>query len=82
VLACLLERLLQKQLTTSASMRDLTLELRLTIAVVLVAASTSGVFAQHDKKTDDGKPTDPDTGESTVEESTIGLLPNPFERRH
>jgi porin len=47
---------------------------------VLAAASTSGVFAQQDNKTDDEKPADPDTGESTVEESTIGLLPNPFER--
>src|SRR5260370_3958394 len=26
------------------------------------------------------KPADPDTGESTVEESTLGLLPNPFEK--
>lgn len=35
--------------------------------------------AQEDKKTDDLKPADPDTGESTVEERTLGLLPNPFE---
>jgi porin len=56
------------------------LELRLTIAVVLIAASTSGVFAQEDKKTDDEKPADPDTGESTVEESTLGLLPNPLQK--
>jgi porin len=56
------------------------LELRLTIAVVLVAASSSGVFAQEDKKTDDEKPADPDTGESTVEESTLGLLPNPLQK--
>ena len=56
------------------------MELRVTIAVVLVAASTSGVFAQQDKKTDDEKPADPDTGESTVEESTLGLLPNPLQK--
>ena len=56
------------------------MELRLTIAVVLVAASTSGVVAQEDKKTDDEKPADPDTGESTVEESTLGLLPNPLQK--
>ena len=56
------------------------MELRLTIAVVLVAASSSGVFAQRDKKTDDEKPADPDTGESTVEESTLGLLPNPLQK--
>jgi carbohydrate-selective porin OprB len=37
-------------------------------------------WAQEDKKTDDLKPADPDTGESTVEEPTLGLLPQPFER--
>ena len=49
------------------------------IAVIL-AASGGGAFAQEDKKTDDLKPADPDTGESTVEESTLGLLPNPFQK--
>jgi porin len=39
-----------------------------------------GALAQEDKKTDDEKPADPDTGESTVVETTLGLLPNPFER--
>src|SRR5689334_529827 len=39
----------------------------------------SVAWAQEDKKTDDLKPADPDTGESTVEERTLGLLPNPFE---
>src|SRR6476469_7642576 len=38
-------------------------------------------LAQQDKKTNDLKPADPDTGESTVEESTLGLLPNPFEKQ-
>lgn len=37
--------------------------------------------AQQDKKTDDLKPNDPDTGESTVQETTLGLLPNPFEKQ-
>ena len=37
-------------------------------------------WAQEDKKTDDLKPADPDTGESTVQETTLGLLPNPLER--
>src|SRR5436853_6699352 len=37
-------------------------------------------FGQEDKKTDDDKPADPDTGESTVEETTLGLLPNPFQK--
>jgi hypothetical protein len=36
--------------------------------------------AQQDKKTDDEKPADPDTGESTVEESTLGLSPNPLQK--
>jgi porin len=43
-----------------------------------VAVPTS--FAQEDKKTDDDKPADPDTGESTVEEKTLGLLPQPLLR--
>lgn len=38
-------------------------------------------LAQQDKKTDDLKPADPDTGESTVEEATLGLLPNPIEKQ-
>jgi porin len=37
--------------------------------------------AQQDKKTDDLKPADPDTGESTVEERTLGLLPNPLKKQ-
>jgi porin len=48
------------------------------IAAVLLAASPTAAWAQQDKKTDDQKPADPDTGESTVEETTLGLLPNPF----
>jgi porin len=49
-------------------------------ALILVAAFMSRTFAQEDKKTDDLKPADPDTGESTVEEETLGLLPNLFEK--
>lgn len=41
----------------------------------------SCVCAQEDKKTDDLKPADPDTGESTIKEETLGLLPNPLEKR-
>src|SRR5476651_2502369 len=37
---------------------------------------------QEEKKTDDDKPADPDTGQSTVEETTLGLLPNPFEKKY
>src|ERR1700761_1160355 len=44
-------------------------------------AAANLAFAQQDKKNDDLKPADPDTGESTVEETTLGLLPNPFEKQ-
>jgi porin len=56
------------------------LKINLSIVLVLLAASADVAFAQEDKKTDDLKPADPDTGESTVEESTLGLLPNPFQK--
>ena len=52
-----------------------------TLALLVVLASVGMVSAQEDKKTDDLKPADPDTGESTVEETTLGLLPNPFEKQ-
>ena len=47
----------------------------------MVDRGRRGACAGEDKKTDDLKPADPDTGESTVEESTLGLLPNPFEKK-
>ena len=47
------------------------------LAVILFAAPAS---AQEDKKTDDLKPADPDTGESTIEETTLGQLPQRLER--
>ena len=50
------------------------------IAVVLLAVSAGTAFAQQDKKTDDDQPADPDTGESTAQESTLGLLPNPLQK--
>ena len=37
-------------------------------------------YAQQDKKTDDDKPADPDTGERTVEEKTLGLLPQSLQK--
>src|SRR4051812_45485109 len=46
------------------------------MSVVLLLAANA--MAQEDKKTDDDKPADPDTGESTVEEKTLGLPPNPL----
>jgi porin len=48
------------------------------LPIVLLVALPFAAWAQQDKKTDDDKPADPDTGESTVEEKTIGLLPNPL----
>jgi porin len=48
---------------------------------VLLIVWSHAAFAQQDKKTDDLKPADPDTGESTVEEATLGLVPNPFEKQ-
>lgn len=50
-------------------------------ALIILLFSSSALCAQEDKKTDDLKPADPDTGESTVQETTLGLMPNPFERR-
>src|SRR3954451_20494335 len=32
------------------------------------------------RETNEDQPADPDTGESTVAERTLGLLPNPYER--
>ena len=49
--------------------------------LLLLAVLSGSAWAQEDKKTDDLKPADPDTGESTVEEATLGLLPNPFEKQ-
>ncbi|TYL70339.1 carbohydrate porin [Bradyrhizobium cytisi] len=40
----------------------------------------NNALAQEDKKTDEDKPADPDTGESTIEEKTLGLLPNPLQK--
>jgi porin len=48
--------------------------------IFVVIAFSQSVLAQEDKKTDDDKPADPDTGESTVEEKTLGLLPNPLQK--
>lgn len=48
------------------------------MSVVMLLAA--GAAAQEDKKTDDDKPADPDTGESTVEEKTLGILPNPLQK--
>ena len=50
------------------------------LALVVVAAWCGPAVAQEDKKTDDDKPADPDTGESTVQEKTLGLLPNPLQK--
>ena len=49
-------------------------------ALVLLSLSAGAALGQQDRKTDDEEPADPDTGESTVEESTLGLLPNPLQK--
>ncbi|WP_410708263.1 carbohydrate porin [Bradyrhizobium sp. BWA-3-5] len=49
-------------------------------SLLLACCVTSVTWAQADKKTDDDKPADPDTGESTVEEKTLGLLPQPLQQ--
>src|SRR6266446_4920719 len=48
------------------------------LAILLLAGLPFAASAQEDKKTDEDKPADPDTGESTVEEKTLGILPNPL----
>src|SRR5438132_13801559 len=50
------------------------------LSVLFLALSLGAAIAQEDKKTDDDKPADPDTGESTVEEKTLGLFPNPLQK--
>lgn len=47
--------------------------------IALACCVASFAHAQSDK-TDDDKPADPDTCESTVEERTLGLLPQPLQR--
>jgi porin len=49
------------------------------VALVILASGMAAALAEPEKKTDDDKPADPDTGESTVEEKTLGLLPQPFQ---
>src|ERR1700712_1989758 len=46
-------------------------------AGVFVGLSSLAAFAQ---ESNEDQPSDPDTGESTVAERTLGLLPNPYER--
>src|SRR5207302_9741579 len=50
------------------------------LAILFLAGLPFAASAQEDKKTDEDKPADPDTGESTVEEKTLGLLPNPLQK--
>ena len=42
------------------------------LPILLLVGLPFAAWAQEDKKTDDDKPADPDTGESTVEEKTLG----------
>jgi porin len=50
-------------------------------AVISMIFWAGCAFAQEDKKTDDLKPADPDTGESTIKEETLGVLSNPLEKK-
>lgn len=50
---------------------------RFVIGGVFLIAAWSSVLAQ---ESNEDQPPDPDTGESTVAERTLGLLPNPYER--
>ena len=54
--------------------------MRFRFLLLFAALWCGSALAPEDKKTDDLKPADPDTGESTVAETTLGILPNPFER--
>ena len=75
--------ILEKGLLGWAYQVSALLQIRHLCSLSLVAAcllAAGNVFAQEDKKTDDDKPADPDTGESTVEEKTLGLLPNPLQK--
>src|ERR1700704_5952504 len=46
----------------------------------LCSVSALSQETQEPQETHEDKPADPDTGESTVAERTLGLLPNPYER--
>lgn len=54
---------------------------RILIALALLLSSPVVTSAQEDRKVDNDRPADPDTGESTVGETTLGVLPNPFEKQ-
>ena len=56
------------------------MKFRFLIALALIFNPASSAWAQEDKKTDDDRPADPDTGESTVDETTLGVLSNPFDK--
>jgi porin len=49
-------------------------------ALCAMKAFSQAVIAH--KKTDEDKPADPETGESTIQEKTLGVLPNPLKIRH
>ena len=51
-------------------------------AVWILACVFAGLFsvAAFSQETNEDQPADPDTGESTVAERTLGVLPNPYER--
>ena len=59
-------------------MRCITQFLKIGLLGGALSLSTAAAFAQ--LSDDEDKPVDEDTGESTVKERTLGILPNPLER--
>src|SRR4030081_1262432 len=49
-------------------------------ALLFVMAFLGPAISRKKKKPSDKNPADPDTGESTIEEKTLGLLPNPLQK--
>jgi len=67
----------RRKLQASAIDPQPTLTDALLAARIACVVSTGAAFRAGGQ---DLKPADPDTGESTVQESTLGLLPNPLEK--
>src|SRR5580765_1177736 len=69
-----------QQPSDAQSIKGVRLRVLFTAAITALCMVAVPALAENDKKTDDDKPADPDTGESTVEEKTLGLLPNPLQQ--
>ncbi|MGB8090052.1 MAG: hypothetical protein WCF62_05010, partial [Pseudolabrys sp.] len=69
-----------QQPSDAQRIKGVRLRVLFTAAITALCMVAVPALAENDKKTDDDKPADPDTGESTVEEKTLGLLPNPLQQ--